>query len=108
MISLQSYIFMENQHHVGTKADLSFNLRHFWPMKSFRRRDFREKRIDTSRFLTLYNVHTYLKGIFWKGVRPSKLNQSEVIENQLKLTFENTYAFNYINNFMVLIKLSTL
>ena len=25
------------QLHVGTKADLSFNLRHFWPMKSFRR-----------------------------------------------------------------------
>ena len=28
---------MKNQLHVGTKADLSFNLRHFWPMKSFRR-----------------------------------------------------------------------
>ena len=27
---------MKNQLHVGTKADLSFNLRHFWPMKSFR------------------------------------------------------------------------
>ena len=28
---------MKIQLHVGTKADLSFNLRHFWPMKSFRR-----------------------------------------------------------------------
>ena len=37
LISLQSYIFMTNQLHVGTKADLSFYLRHFWPMKSFRR-----------------------------------------------------------------------
>ena len=27
---------MKIQLHVGTKADLSFNLRHFWPMKSFR------------------------------------------------------------------------
>ena len=27
---------MKNQLHVGTKADLSFNLRHFWPMKLFR------------------------------------------------------------------------
>ena len=25
---------MKNQLHVGTKADLSFNLRYFWPMKS--------------------------------------------------------------------------
>ena len=28
---------MKNQLHVGTKTDLSFNLRHFWPKKSFRR-----------------------------------------------------------------------
>ena len=28
---------MKIQLHVGTKADLSFNLRLFWPMKSFRR-----------------------------------------------------------------------
>ena len=28
---------MKIQLHVGTKADLSFNFRHFWPMKSFRR-----------------------------------------------------------------------
>ena len=28
---------MKIQLHVGTKADLRFNLRHFWPMKSFRR-----------------------------------------------------------------------
>ena len=28
---------MKIQLHVGTKADLTFNLRHFWPMKSFRR-----------------------------------------------------------------------
>ena len=27
---------MKIQLHVGRKADLSFNLRHFWPMKSFR------------------------------------------------------------------------
>ena len=26
---------MKIQLHVGTKADLNFNLRHFWPMKSF-------------------------------------------------------------------------
>ena len=25
------------QLHVDAKADLNFNLRHFWPMKSFRR-----------------------------------------------------------------------
>ena len=37
LISLPSYIFMKNQLHVGKKADLSFNLRHLWPMKSFRR-----------------------------------------------------------------------
>ena len=35
--------FMKNQLHVGTKADLSFNLRHFWPMKSFRRLSFWRK-----------------------------------------------------------------
>ena len=28
---------MKIQLHVGTEADISFNLRHFWPMKSFRR-----------------------------------------------------------------------
>ena len=43
LISLQSYIFMTNQLQVGTKADLSFNLRDFWPMKSFRRPRFLEK-----------------------------------------------------------------
>ena len=37
LISLPSYIFMKNQLHVGTKVDLSFNLRHFRPMKLFRR-----------------------------------------------------------------------
>ena len=36
MISLPSYIFMKNQLHIGMKDDLSFNLRHFWPIKSFR------------------------------------------------------------------------
>ena len=41
------------------KADPSFNLRHFWPMKSFKRLDFREKRIDFSRFLTPYIVLLY-------------------------------------------------
>ena len=34
---------MKNQLHVGMKADLSFNLRHFWPMKSFRRQRFQRK-----------------------------------------------------------------
>ena len=43
LISLQSYIFMKNQLHVGMKADLSFNSRHFWPMKSFRRTRFYRK-----------------------------------------------------------------
>ena len=43
MISLPSYILMKNQLQVGTKADLSFNLRHFRPIKSFRRPRFLEK-----------------------------------------------------------------
>ena len=43
MISLPSYIFMEYQLHVGMKADLSFKMRYFWPMKSFRRPRFLRK-----------------------------------------------------------------
>ena len=43
LISLPSYIFMKNQLHVRLKADLSFNLRHIWPMKSFRRPRFFRK-----------------------------------------------------------------
>ena len=54
MISLTSYIFMKIQLDVGTKADLSFNLRHFWPMNHSDGRDYREKRIVISRFLTPY------------------------------------------------------
>ena len=33
---------MKVQLHIGTKADLSFKLRHFWPMKSFRRLDYKK------------------------------------------------------------------
>ena len=51
LISLQSYIFMKNQLHVGTEADLSFNLSLGNRSDG---RDFREKRIDISRFLALY------------------------------------------------------
>ena len=34
---------MKIQLHVGTKTDLSFNFRHFWPMKSFRWPRFQRK-----------------------------------------------------------------
>ena len=45
----------KNQLHVGTKADLSFNLRHFWPIwNRSDGRDYREKRIIISRFLAPY------------------------------------------------------
>ena len=43
MISLPSYIFMNNQLQVRMKADLNFHLRHFWPRKSFRRPRFQRK-----------------------------------------------------------------
>ena len=41
--SIDIRIFMKNQLHVGMKADLGFNLGHFWPMKSFRRPRFWRK-----------------------------------------------------------------
>ena len=66
MISLQSYIFKKFKLHVGMKEDLSFNLRHFWPMKSFRRLRFpRENRIVISRFLALYISFFYFIEIDW-------------------------------------------
>ena len=66
LISLQSYIFKKFKLHVGMKEDLSFNLRHFWPMKSFRRLRFpRENRIVISRFLALYISFFYFIEIDW-------------------------------------------
>ena len=57
LIFLPSYIFMENQLHVGSKADLSFNLRHFRPMKSFRWPRFQRK---TNCFFKISGaIHTY-------------------------------------------------
>ena len=46
---------MKIQLHVGTKADLSFNLRHFWSMKSFRRPRFQRK--TDCHFKISYAVH---------------------------------------------------
>ena len=54
LISLPSYIFMKNQLQVGTKTALSFNLRHFWLMKLFRRPRFQRKTDCFSRFLVSY------------------------------------------------------
>ena len=73
---------MKNQLHVGTKADLSFDLRHFWPMKSFKGQDFREKLIVFSRFLMPYNHNDIIviKNDLLRFSDVNKLNMCKHIE----------------------------
>ena len=75
-----SYIFMKHQFHVGTKADLSFNLRHFWPMKSFRRP--RLQRKTDSHFKISDAVHNML-GTYFHCIFSSK----DKISNSCRLWF---------------------
>ena len=78
------------------RADLSFNLRHFWPMKSVRRPRFREKRIDISRFLALYiygiRGEILFLEVWWHCCLFS-------IDNfQTKLDFQKFQKFGYHSN----------
>ena len=52
---------MKNQLHVGTKADLSFNLRHFWPINRSDGRDYREK--TDCHFKISDAVHTLIEAL---------------------------------------------
>ena len=71
---------MKNQLHIDTKADLSFNLRHFWPMKSYRRP--RLQRKTDSHFKISDAVHNML-GTYFHCIFSSK----DKISNSCRLWF---------------------